>query len=455
MAALGALAVLMGVLLAGPASPSAAAQRHDLSVEQTAETFTPLATTAGFAWAGATWQVKESASAGPGPNRWHRSSVELGSQGSLKLRVKKNAAGQWECAEIQRVGATGYGTFTFRTTSSVVPANQRSVLGLFSYQHDTPAEGHEEIDIEYARWGRQGLGPGSLSVHKPQPHWYREFSSSYTGPMTHSFLWAPGYVRWTITRDDTGAVVHTRQLWGADVPRYVDARMHLNLWLMDGLAPETGQPFEVVLSSASWTPLPAGFVAPADPGPAKVHTLTEQFTTGLDRARWPGAKQYGAPSVAGGRLGLPLGPGYHGLQSAADYSLAGSSLTVEHHRPASVHPDSESEVAFVADERNSVHVYALGSTSGLVRVRTNAVNQDVRFGYDPTRHRWLRIRHASSTLHVEGSADGRTWTRLVPARTAPAWLPGAVGHVRLGAGNWRTTDTGRVVSFDNVNRPPR
>ncbi len=227
-----------------------------------AERFTPLQDSTHFDWSGQRWSAKESVRQGPGPNRWHRSGVQLGDRGSLKLKVAKNDADQWQSAEIVREAPTGYGTFSFSTTSSVLPPNDRSVLGMFTYQYQSPDQGHEEIDIEYARWGKSGTGPGSITVHKPEPPWTREFDLAYTGPMTHSFLWAPGYLRWRIVRDDTSAVIHRKELWGDDVPTFVDARMRINLWLMDGVAADRQKPFEVTFSSARWTPLPADFSPP-------------------------------------------------------------------------------------------------------------------------------------------------------------------------------------------------
>jgi hypothetical protein len=61
------------------------------------------------------------------------------------------------------------------------------------------------------------------------------------------------------------------------------------------------------------------------------------------------------------------------------------------------------------------------------------------------------VRHTGSTLYFEGSANGSTWTNLVPPRPAPSWLTSAVGSVRLGGGNWQTKDSTRTVEFANLN----
>ncbi|MGB3184774.1 MAG: cell wall-binding repeat-containing protein [Ornithinimicrobium sp.] len=423
-----------------------------LTGPSSAETFTPLSDSDEFEWTGALWSAKEAPSMGPGPNRWDPRGVELGDRGSLKLKVAQNTSGQWESAEVVRAGPTGYGTYTFSTSTSVLPPNDRSVLGMFSYQHLSPDEGHEEIDIEYSQWGKPGTGPGSISMHKPDPAFMREFQLDYTGPLTHSFVWAPGYVKWTIVRDDTGSVMHQREVFGGDVPRFIDARMRINLWLIDGVAADRQEPFEVTFSEARWTPLPPGFSVPAEPpSMAKTAALTDGFDDRLDTSRWPGTLQYGQPSVAQGRLSLPLGPGYHGVQSAIEHELSESSITVEQIRPPAVHSQSESEIAFVQDADNSVHVFTHGSHSGRFRIKTDGTDQDVDFSYDPGDDRWIRIRHDGSRLHLETSPEGTTWNQAVPPLTAPPWVSEAVGQVKLGGGNWQVEDPAGSVRFDNLN----
>ncbi len=418
-----------------------------------AERFTPLSDSADFDWSGQQWSAKDATSQGPGPNRWHRSGVELGDRGSMRLTVQKNSAGQWQSSEIARKGPTGYGTFAFTTTSSVLPPNEQSVLGLFSYQHLTPNEGYEEIDIEYSQWSKPGTGPGSVTVHKPTPPWHREFSLDYTGPMTHSFLWAPDYIAWQIVREDNGEVLYERELRGADVPKYVDARMRLNLWLIDGVPADQQEPFEVTFSSATWTPLPAGFVAPAAPtSPPVTADLQEAFDGPLQTSRWPGRFLYGSPQVSQGRLDVPLGPGFHGVRSESEYRLAGSSIAVEQIRPRSVHPNSESEVSFLHGEQNSIALITVGDETGRTRIRTGGVDRSVDFTYDRIAHRWLRIRQSGTRIYFEGSPDGLAWSAVVPSQISPTWVLDGSGQVKLGGGNYAMDDPAGSVYFDNLNR---
>ncbi len=417
------------------------------------ENFTPLQASTDFDWAGQRWSAKEASSQGPGPNRWHRSGVELGDKGSLKLKVQKNDAGQWQSAEVVRDGPTGYGTFSFSTTSSVLPPNDQSVLGMFTYQHLSAQEGHEEIDIEYSNWTKPGTGPGSMSIHKPDPPWTREFGMDYTGPMTHSFLWAPGYVQWRVLRDDTGAVLHQREFWGGDVPRYADARMRMNLWLIDGVAATRQEPFEVTFSSAQWTPLPANYSVPeAESSILASADLVDGFDGPLETARWPGQYQYGSPRISQGRLDIPLGRGFNGLQSTKEYRLANSSIAVEQVRPSNVDSNSESEVAFLHDERHSITLITVGNDTGRARIRTGGVDRTIDVTYDRVAHRWLRIRQSEGRLYFEASSDGQAWSSVIAAQSSPPWVDDAIGQIKLGGGNYQTADPAGSVQFDNLNR---
>jgi hypothetical protein len=84
-------------------------------------------------WSGATWEVKTSAGAvGPGPNIFDNANVSVDPTGNLHLRISKNAANSWTCAEI--LGPSyGYGTYTFTVASRVDALDQDVVLGLFTW----------------------------------------------------------------------------------------------------------------------------------------------------------------------------------------------------------------------------------------------------------------------------------------------------------------------------------
>jgi len=218
------------------------------------EVFTPL-TVDSFSWSGSTWTVKHGDNIPPQNNDWSRSSVALGDQGSLRMRVAPDSEGSWKAAEIVKTESVGYGTYSFTTTSSVIPTNINSVLGLFTYAVDSVNEGYEEIDIEYAQWGSPSYGPGSWSVHKPSPHYVQSYNLTYTGPLVHTFLWEPNSIHWTITRQSTGQILHENYFTGSLVPTYSAALMRINFWLMNGEAPSGAEPFEVIFSSATWTAL--------------------------------------------------------------------------------------------------------------------------------------------------------------------------------------------------------
>src|SRR5262245_11297312 len=85
-------------------------------------------------WGGLTWDVKTSQSAvGPGPNVFDKANLSVDGTGSLHLRIAKNAAGTWSCAEIIAPASYGYGTYTFNLASPVDALDPNVVLGLFTW----------------------------------------------------------------------------------------------------------------------------------------------------------------------------------------------------------------------------------------------------------------------------------------------------------------------------------
>ena len=205
-------------------------------------------------WNGVTWDVKTSASAvGPGPNIFDKNNVWIDASGSLHLRIAKNTANQWTCAEI--LGPSyGYGTYTFNVASRVDALDQNVVLGLFTWS-DRPQYAHREIDIEFARWGNPADPTNGQYVVQPydRPAHLKRITQPPTSPSTHRFSWRQNQVSWE-SYDASGALTDSYVYTGSDVPRSGGERVHLNFWLFNGAAPVNGATAEVVLSSFVFVP---------------------------------------------------------------------------------------------------------------------------------------------------------------------------------------------------------
>ena len=200
-------------------------------------------------WSGVSWELKTSSGAvGPGPNIFDKANVWIDANGALHLRIARNAAGQWTCAEI--LGPHyGYGTYTFNLASRVDALDQNAVLGLFTWS-DRAQYANREIDIEFARWGNPADPTNGQYVVQPydRPAHLKRITQPSSSASSHRFSWQQNRVSWE-SYDANGGVVEQYVYTGSDVPRTGDERVHLNLWLFRGAAPANGAPVEVVLSS--------------------------------------------------------------------------------------------------------------------------------------------------------------------------------------------------------------
>ena len=206
-------------------------------------------------WGGVTWDVKTSRSAvGPGPNVFAKANVSVDASGALHLRIARDTAGRWTCAEIVGPVSYGYGTYTFTLGTSVDALDPRAVLGLFTWS-DKPQYAHRELDIEFARWGNPNDPTNAQYVVQPYDvaNHLRRFTQPASATSTHRFTWRRNEVSWD-SYDANGALVATYTYAGADVPRPGDERVRLNFWLFNGLAPLNGSDAEVVVRSFSFAP---------------------------------------------------------------------------------------------------------------------------------------------------------------------------------------------------------
>ena len=233
-------------------------------------------------FAGRYWWVKSSPEMGPGPNAWSdtEESVWVDVEGKLHLKIRQ-IDGVWNCAEVWTLEPASYGKYSFELESRVDLYDPNVVAGLFLYADDD-----QEVDIEFSRWGDPEYPAGSYSV---QPYHIAgnnisfpcELGGSYS---THSFNWQPDYIHFRSLHghyEEPPAPNFVIKDWfyegGSIPPESENMLLHINLWLMSGLAPTYGQEAELIVSAvqvnaaAQSIPLRAGWnlvsswVAPSDP----------------------------------------------------------------------------------------------------------------------------------------------------------------------------------------------
>lgn len=205
-----------------------------------------------ISFAGMDWWVK-SGYYGPGPNHFSDSaeSVWVDDTGRLHLKIRK-INNVWHCAELWTLAPAGWGSYLFWLESRVDIYDPNVVAGLFLYQDDD-----REIDIEFSRWGDPDYPCGSYSV---QPYYHqgnnRTFEMDLEGSWTsHSFDWQPDYVDFQSLHGhyheppNPGFIIDQWHYTGMDNPaESEDMLLHINLWLMSGLAPSNASEAELIVS---------------------------------------------------------------------------------------------------------------------------------------------------------------------------------------------------------------
>ena len=187
-----------------------------------------------ISFGGHMWQVR-TGQGGPGPNHWSADNAKL-VNGELVLSIGPNPKTQIvECSEVQLLPQLGYGKYEFTLGADVSNFNRRNkvVFGLFLYLDD-----EHELDIEFARWDREGLTNADYVV-QPNP------AGVGGGNTTKARLWnmPPGNntvhtIDYTADRiaftsvDSKGKEIYSWTF--ADKSKIPDQNgmlVHINLWL--------------------------------------------------------------------------------------------------------------------------------------------------------------------------------------------------------------------------------
>ncbi len=208
-------------------------------------------------FAGQIWDVKtNTVPLSPGPCVYSDSvnNVWVDSAG-LHLKIT-NQNGGWQCTEIESESVFGHGAYTFNVGSAVSNLDPNIVQGLFTWSND-PASAHREIDVEFSRFGRPADTTNSQFVVQPfsAPGQLLRYTLPAAPSSTHTFDWESNSVEFT---SSTSAGVAENWTETAGVPSLGDQRVHINLWLYNGIAPAAET--EVVISGFGFVPAPTRFI---------------------------------------------------------------------------------------------------------------------------------------------------------------------------------------------------
>ncbi|MBI3195275.1 MAG: hypothetical protein HYZ34_12545 [Ignavibacteriae bacterium] len=221
-----------------------------------------------ISFSGYEWSVKNSESAlwGPGPNYFSESpsNVWVDSFGRLHLKIT-GRNNLWQCSEVILNQTLGYGYYVFHLAeNSAGQMNENGVLGLFTWDDTAVSENYREIDIEFAKWGNAGDPTNAQFVVQP---WNTPGNLvRWTFPLTaetsaHWFDWQAdsitfGSVKGTNIFPPYDSLITSWKYTGEDIPSAGTERVHLNLWLINGLAPTDSQEIEIIVSKFEFNPEP-------------------------------------------------------------------------------------------------------------------------------------------------------------------------------------------------------
>ena len=231
-----------------------------------------LVSGASLDWMGHTWTVTTGGMAGN--NTGSAANATVDSSGYLHLRVSQ-AAGKWYCAEIFSTDLMGFGTYQWQIEGPIDRMDKNVVLGLFPYgpQAGIGADGTNEIDIEYSRWGNAAWPDGNYTVYPDSGTGVRdttfEFGLGGGTLATATLFWNRGSVKeWTQSGlrevGDSGGILGQWMYAPSDPATNIPQRampLGMNLWLCDGCggAPGDGNPVEIVIRK--FVQVPSGSTA--------------------------------------------------------------------------------------------------------------------------------------------------------------------------------------------------
>ncbi len=210
-------------------------------------------------FSGLTWTVRNG-TGNPGGNNWSDSSesVWVDNDGRLHLKIRQ-IDGKWHCSEIYTKVAMGYGEYRFYIGSDVETLDKNVVAGLFTYLND-----HNEIDIEFSKWGvatQKKVGnyviqPSNKAGNK------NNFNLNLAGNLsTHRFIWRPNSINFKSWQGNSDRSTADTQIaewnyFGEDIPVPGGENLILNLWLYKGIRPDDGKEVEIIIDSVRVKKLP-------------------------------------------------------------------------------------------------------------------------------------------------------------------------------------------------------
>jgi MYXO-CTERM domain-containing protein len=304
---------------------------------QTALVATVLCLAAGadaatLAWKGHTWQLTSGGMAGVcqgDPNN-----VSVDANGYLHLRISNGTSG-WTASEMFTTDRLGLGTYQWQVDGPIDSYDKNVVLGLFPYgpAAGIGADGTNEIDIEYSRWGQANGANGDWTDYPASGKTIGELSYTFSlGSATLStsrLVWSSTSIADALFSglqpiDGTTGLIKSWTYAPANPTVNIPQQalpLGMNLWCFDS-PPSDGKPVEIVIRDFVFVPASgAGGAGGAGPTGSGGATAGQAGAGGAGAAGTTGAAGHAG---AGGATGHAGAGGTGGTGAAGTTGAAGA-----------------------------------------------------------------------------------------------------------------------------------
>jgi hypothetical protein len=268
------------------------------------------AAAADLIWKGHTWKVTSGGMAGV--CQGDPKNVTVDANGYLHFRIT-NTGGTWTASEIFTTDKLGFGMYQWQVDGPIDKYDKNIVLGLFPYgpAAGIGADGTNEIDIEYSRWGQANGVNGDWTDYPNSGKTIGELSYNFSLDSTLStsrFVWTKASIQSSLigglqpTDSTTGLIktwTYAPQNAATNIPQN-PMPLGMNLWCFDA-PPSNGQGIEIVIRDFQFIPEGA---SGADGG---VTDAGAAGGAGMDADGGAGRAGHGGSSGAGGSVGGTAG----------------------------------------------------------------------------------------------------------------------------------------------------
>ncbi len=217
-------------------------------------------------WKGHTWNVTAGGMAGV--CQGNAANISVDTDGYLHMKITNNGS-TWTAAEIFTADKIGFGTYQWQIDGPVDKLDKNVVVGLYPYgpQAGIGADGQNEIDIEYARWGNASYPNGNYTVYPPTGTSSSEITFDFTLTDTYTtsrFTWSSTQIDFATMSgfEPLGSNAGLIKAWtfapttpATKVPQQA-LPLGMNLWCFQG-TPSNGQNVEIIVRDFTFVPLGA------------------------------------------------------------------------------------------------------------------------------------------------------------------------------------------------------